>query len=150
MFKPFEKLFLAHKSYDEVLNKEEWLAEKAPLFHEREVEKLCDEPQYVKLEPAHIDTFLQYVVLFHKRPLLLVSSVHSANFDDNLRSLGEHRALPLAEWKQRVSAAVPQLMDDRLFGNKDDFELVIIPIYVPDHYVSNESQLASLNVVYRY
>lgn len=150
MFKPFEKLFLAHKSYDEVLNKEEWLAEKAPLFHEREVEKLCDEPQYVKLEPAHIDTFLQHVVLFHKRQVLLLSSLHSADFADNMRKLGDHRALPSAEWKQHVRAAVPLLADDRLLGNIDNFDLVIMPIYVPDHYVSNKLLLAFLSIGYRY
>ncbi|KAH7699116.1 O-acetyl-ADP-ribose deacetylase MACROD2, partial [Aphelenchoides avenae] len=129
---PLENVY---KSYAEVLNKEEWLSDKAPLFHEREIAKLCDDPQDVKLEPAHIDTFLQHVVLFHKRQVLLLSSLHSADFADNMRKLGDHRALPSAEWKQHVRAAVPLLADDRLLGNIDNFDLVIMPIYVPDHYV---------------
>jgi len=105
-------------------------------MHEEEVAKLCNDPQNETLTPAHVDTILQHVVLFHKRPLLLLSAVNSVEFDNNLRSRFIHPGLPAATWKEQVIAAVPQLRDDRLFGNIARFETFVVPIYVPGHFVS--------------
>lgn len=127
---------LGYWTVGEVHNKDQWIADRSPLLHEEEVARLCNDPLNETLTPAHIDTILQHVVLFHKRPLLLLSALSSVQFANNLQSRGVHPGMTRADWKQQVSAAVPPLTEDRLFGDMAHFEVLIVPIYVPGHFVS--------------
>jgi hypothetical protein len=127
---------LVYRSVDEVLDQDQWLADKAALFDTDEIAKLCDNPLDEKLTPAHVDTFLQHVVMFHKRPILLISAAHSADFDINHRNVGLRPSLSRAQWKQLATAAMPPLTDDRMSGTTASFEVVVIPVYVPGHFVS--------------
>lgn len=116
----------------------EWITERAPLFDEDEIARLCNDPLNETLTPAHVDTILQHIVLFHKRPVLIVSSAHSAAFDANLRALGFDEDMPKSERNHLAAAAIPALPDGFLFGDKSSFEVVILPVYGPGHYVGTD------------
>lgn len=113
----------------------EWVADRSPLFDEEEIAKLCNNPLNETLTPAHVDTILQHAVLFLKQPVLIVSSSNSAAFDTSLRALGFHQDMSKSERTHLAAAAVPDLADGFLFGDTSSYELVILPVYVPGHYV---------------
>ncbi|KAH7702260.1 Appr-1-p processing, partial [Aphelenchoides avenae] len=126
----------------------EWITERAPLFDEDEIARLCNDPLNETLTPAHVDTILQHIVLFHKRPVLIVSSAHSAAFDANLRALGFDEDMPKSERNHLAAAAIPALPDGFLFGDKSSFEVVILPVYVPGHYVLGIYDVDGANIHY--
>ncbi|KAH7701510.1 hypothetical protein AAVH_31355, partial [Aphelenchoides avenae] len=126
----------------------EWIADRAPLFDDDEIAKLCNDPLNETLTPAHVDTILQHVVLFHKRPVLTLSSANSAEFDANLRALGFHQDMSKSERTHLAAAAVPELADGFLFGDTSSYELVILPVYVPGHYVLGIYDVNAANVHY--
>lgn len=138
---------LEYRTMDEVPEEKrtEWIADRTPLFDEQEIAKLCDDPLNETLTPAHVDTVLQHAVLFQKRPVLIVSSANSATFDITLRALGYHADISKSERRHLAAAAVPELADGFLFGDTSSYELVILPIYVPGHYVRLTSRLSMKN-----
>lgn len=119
----------------ELCDKDKWLADRAPLFSEKEVQELCENPQNVLLEPAQVDTILQHIVLSHGRPLLLVAALHSTEFATNLLQLNANAATTRLQRFHLATAAVPALHDDRVFGDVASFQTIILPIYLPGHYV---------------
>ncbi|KAH7668152.1 hypothetical protein AAVH_43010, partial [Aphelenchoides avenae] len=124
-----------HPALLELCDKDKWLADRAPLFSEKEVQELCENPQNVLLEPAQVDTILQHIVLSHGRPLLLVAALHSTEFATNLLQLNANAATTRLQRFHLATAAVPALHDDRVFGDVASFQTIILPIYLPGHYV---------------
>lgn len=139
---------LAQIAVADYRDKDKWLADRAPLFNESEVQELCDNPQNVLLEPAQVDTILQYIVLSHDRPVLLVAALHSTEFITNLLRLGDSAAGSKRERIHLVAAAVPDLHDDRAFGNAASFEFVVLPVYLPGHYVRLSTFSSKLSVFF--
>jgi hypothetical protein len=120
-----------------VQEKDQWLAENAPLLIEEEIAELRDDPQHAMLSPVHVNVILEHLLLVHKARILLVSTMHSVDFANNQQPVGVNPELSRAEWKHRVAAAMPLLTDDRLFGATESFDVVVIPVYVPGHFVRN-------------
>ena len=79
------------------------------------------------------------MLLFHKRPVVLVSSVNSVAFNTALGERGFTASMTKSERANLAMAAVPILADDLVFGDTTSFEIVILPVYVPGHYVSRKS-----------
>jgi hypothetical protein len=130
--------FLGYRTAEEVIDRDQWTADRASLFHEQEIARLWNDPLNETLTPAHVDTILQHVLLFHKRPLLLVSSANSAAFDTTFHELGANAGMSKAERNHLAMAAVPDLADELIFGETTTFEVVILPVYVPGHYVGRQ------------
>jgi hypothetical protein len=134
VFKPYGA-FPEYRTFDEVQEKDKWLADNVALLVEEEIAELRDDPQHAMLSPVHVNVILEHLLLFHKARILLVSTMHSVDFANNQQSVGVQPDLPRADWKHRVAAAMPLLTDDKVFGAMESFDVVLIPVYVPGHFV---------------
>ena len=65
-----------------------------------------------------------------------MSSVNSVAYNTALGKLGFVANMSKPERTRLAMAAVPELADDLVFGVTTSFEIVILPVYVPGHYVS--------------
>ena len=119
-----QKFFLGTRTAAEILNVAQWVSERKQLLADEEIDNILQSVQDVLLESAHVDTFMQYLTLSHRLPVLLVGTAYSTAF---FTALHREMAADKPVTESTVQSLLPNFAD-YVFEDLQQFDYVVMPV----------------------